>query len=124
MTQGFLVRLSGDLDVGDEYWQQLAERCQWIIEIEARDRGNGTSNMQWGRLRPRRHTRTPLAHSPALDPSPTPIRTSGPFFAARIFVRATRSVSPDRCVQLRTRSAAGVRVYMEGFRVLPYGETR
>ncbi len=114
---GFLVRLSGDLDVGDDYWQQLAERCQWIIEIKARQ---GERNVEYA-VGPTaaEAVRTPLAHFQHWTiPHPDP--DTGPFFAARIFVRATRRVTgPVRAFAL---GAAGVRVYMEGFRVLPYGE--
>ena len=114
---GFRVRLSGDLDVGDEYWQQLAERCQWIIEIEARQ---GERNVAYA-VGPTvaEATRTPSARAQHWTyPHPDP--DAGPFFSARIFARGTgrfRGPMGDFA-----RGAAGVRVYMEGFRVLPYGE--
>ena len=114
---GFRVRLSGDLDVGDDYWQQLAERCQWIIEIEARQ---GERNVEYA-VAPTTSeaARTPRARSEHWTyPHPDP--AAGPFFSARIFVRATRRFTGP--VRDFARGAAGVRVYMEGFRVLPYGE--
>lgn len=114
---GFRVRLLGDLDVGDDYWQQLAERCQWIIEIEARP---GKRNVEYA-VAP---TKNEAAHTPRARSEhwthPHPDPESGPFFTARIFVRATKRVTGP--VRNFARSAAGVRVYMEGFRVLPYGE--
>ena len=114
---GFRVRLSGDLDVGDDYWQQLAERCQWIIEIKA---SRGERNVEYA-VGPTSAEagRTPLARAHRWTyPHPDP--DAGPFFSARIFVRATtRFTGPVRDF---ARGAAGVRVYMEGFRVLPYGE--
>ena len=114
---GFRVRLSGDLDVGDDYWQQLAERCQWIIEIKAR---KGDRNVEYA-VGPTTAevTRTPSARAQHWTyPHPDP--DAGPFFSARIFVRATRRFTGP--VRDFARGAAGVRVYMEGFRVLPYGE--
>ena len=114
---GFLVRLSGDLDVGDDYWLQLAERCQWVIEIEARQ---GERNVQYSVGPTAAETvHTPLACAQHWTyPHPDP--ETGPFFSARIFVRATRRFTGP--VRDFARGAAGVRVYMEGFRVLPYGE--
>ena len=114
---GFLVRLSGDLDVGDDYWLQLAERCQWVIEIQARQ---GERHVEYA-VGP---TAAETAHTPRARPQhwtyPHPDPEAGPFFSARIFVRATRRFTGP--VRDFARGAAGVRVYMEGFRVLPYGE--
>ena len=114
---GFRVQLTGDLDVGDDYWQLLAERCQWVIEIEARQ---GARYVEYA-VAP---TTKEAAHTPQARSEywtyPHPDLKAGPFFSARIFVRATRRFTGP--VRDFARGAAGVRVYMEGFRVLPYGE--
>lgn len=114
---GFEVRLSGDFDVGDEFWRELAERCQWVIEIEAKQ-GNSFVEYAIGPTA-EEASRTPLARAEHwTHPHPDP--EDGPFFSARIFVRSTRRV--PRQLQFFARGAAGIRLFMEGFRVLPYGD--
>src|SRR5207248_11753204 len=44
----------------------------------------------------------------------------GPFFQARIFVQVDPKATPSE--RRRIRHESGVRVYVEGFRILPYGE--
>ena len=114
---GFTVRLSGDFDVGEAYWRELAERSQWVIEILAK---RGSTSVEYA-IGPTiaETNRTPSARAEHWRyPHPDP--EVGPFFSARIFVRATRRV--PRPQQAFARGAAGIRLYMEGFRVLPYGE--
>ena len=114
---GFSVRPTGDLDVGDDFWHRLAERCQWVIEIEARQGARYVEYAVAPTTNEARHT--PLARSETwMYPHPDP--EAGPFFSSRIFVRATRRFTGP--VRDFARGVAGVRVYMEGFRVLPYGE--
>ena len=114
---GFSVQLTGDFDIGEEYWLQLAERSQWVIEIQAK-RGNPLVEYAVGPTLSET-IRTPLARAGYWKyPHPDPI--SGPFFSARIFVRATRRIPGP--LQGFARGAAGIRLFMEGFRVLPYGE--
>ena len=52
-------------DVGDDYWLQLAERCQWIIEIEARQ-GERQRRVCRGAHRCRSNPH-PFGARPALD---------------------------------------------------------
>ena len=114
---GFSVRLSGEFDVGEEFWRELAERSQWVIEILAK-RGCEFVDYAIGPTIDET-SRTPSARSERWK-YPHPAPEVGPFFSARIFVRATRRV--PRPQQAFARSAVGIRLYMEGFRVLPYGE--
>ena len=114
---GFKVSLTGDFDIGDNYWLDLAERSQWIIEILAKP-GERFVEYVIGPTLPEL-VRTPLARQEYWRyPHPDP--DSGPFFSARIFVRTSRRV--PRPLQGFARGAAGIRLFMEGFRVLPYGE--
>ena len=114
---GFTVQLTGDFDVGDELWRDLAERSQWVIEIRA-TQGNALVEYAIGPTLAETN-RIPIAR-PEHWTFPHPDPDEGPFFSARIFVRATRRVPSS--LQRFARGAAGVRLYMEGFRVLPYGE--
>ena len=117
LDPGFRVHLTGDFDVGDSYWLDLAERSQWIIEILA-EPGEPFVEYAVGPTLPE-VVRTPLAR-PEYWRYPHPNPDSGPFFFARIFVRSTRRVPGP--LQGFARGAAGIRLFMEGFRVLPYGE--
>ena len=114
---GFAVRLSGDFEIGEPLWRELAERAQWVIEIQAQQ---GNSFVEYA-IGP---TISEVNQTPAARAEywryPHPDPEEGPFFAARIFVRATRRV--PRPLQGFARGAAGIRLFMEGFRVLPYGE--
>ena len=114
---GFKVRLSGDFDIGEDYWRELAERSQWVIEIQAK-KGDRFVKYAIG------PTVAETMRSPSAGAGhwtyPHPDAEAGPFFSARIFVRATRRIPGP--LQGFARGASGVRLYMEGFRVLPYGE--
>ena len=114
---GFAVRLSGDFEIADPLWRELAERAQWVIEIQA-EQGNSFVEYAIGPT-VAEENQTPAARAEYWTyPHPDP--EAGPFFAARIFVRATRRV--PRPLQGFARGAAGIRLFLEGFRVLPYGE--
>ena len=114
---GFRVQLSGDFDIGESYWRELADRSQWVIEIEAK-KGDGFVTYAIGPTVAER-----MRVSSAVSrywTYPHPDAEAGPFFSARFFVRTTRRVPGP--LQGFARGVAGVRLYMEGFRVLPYGE--
>lgn len=114
----FEVRLEGDLGGGDEYWQLLENQAKWVIEIRS-SRDDGKIHYAIAPT-PRTLKESPDATTvfTAVDhPNPS----AGPFFDARIFLRV--GVSKLKTDQRTWASrASGVRVYMEGFRVLPYGE--
>ena len=114
---GFEVHLTGDFDTGDNYWLDLAMRSQWIIEILAKP-GEPFVEYAIGPTLPE-VGRTPLARQ-GYWKYPHPDPESGPFFSARIFVRSHTRV--PRTLQAFARTSAGIRLFMEGFRVLPYGE--
>ncbi len=112
---GFALIADGDFSVGDDYWEELGRLMSWVIEIDARESTvqvavAPTSAHLESRRTSARVVRAQLPH---------PLPTEGPFFQARIFVReqAVRGA-----IRTFARRASGVRVYSEGFRVLPYGE--
>ncbi|MCK5806119.1 MAG: ATP-binding protein, partial [Lentisphaeria bacterium] len=116
--KGFKVALTGDFEVGEEYWQSVLESAFWVVEILAsREDGKVTY-----RITPTTrclqdnsdaHQQTYVMDHP--DPE------NGPFFESRILIREG---SGNFGTSLRgwVGRNAGIRVYMEGFRVLPYGE--
>ena len=117
---GFMVLLEGDFLAGKEYWEVIAEMANWVIEI----RTNRDSARVSFAIAP---TRRMLAKNPdakaytTTSAHPDPER--GPFFDARILVREGRFRGKGASRQ-RTwaAKASGIRVYLEGFRVLPYGD--
>jgi signal transduction histidine kinase len=117
---GFRVILDGDFAGGDDYWQVVAESSSWIIEINAKRNETKVDVV----IAP---TNLILRQKPWVKPTSLqidhPDTQNGPFFQSRILVRE----GPLRGSGARSRldwarRSAGVRVFMEGFRVLPYGE--
>ena len=116
---GFSVVLDGEFATGEDYWQALAEVADWIIEVDAA--------RQDGKIH---YAITPTLRTLRVNPDAEGSRLSvnhpeaaGPFFQARIFVREGRLPG-----SFTNRSwvvgASGIRVFLEGFRVLPYGEPK
>ncbi len=117
---GFKVRLEGAFDVGEEYWQSVASAASWTIEIDASENRKTVEVA----VTP---TRKALESAHRSDKPiqrvfriPHPAPDEGPFFQSRILVREGRSGSREQQQWLGRMS--GIRVYVEGFRVLPYGE--
>lgn len=118
----FSVELRGELEVGEEYWANLAQAADWVVEIDAGKPGSdGDAVTRYG-ISPtvRGQKEHPAAKSRYIyevkaAPDEGDIR-----FQARILIREKRLGGVDQ--QWLGRSA-GVRVFMEGFRVLPYGES-
>jgi Histidine kinase-, DNA gyrase B-, and HSP90-like ATPase len=116
--QKFGVRLEGDLAPPEDYWTTALHAADWVIEIDADSQSKnvlyGVAPTERARKKvPNAAVRTfTLAH-----PEPE----TGPFFQARILVRTGAMRGSDEVKGWVGRSS-GIRVYMEGFRVLPYGE--
>ncbi|MCM0674004.1 ATP-binding protein [Micromonospora phytophila] len=112
---GFRVNLSGDLDTGDDLWDKASENFEWLVEIEAL--GDTV-----------RYHIAPLASYAKREPAARAYyfeksdpAAERPRFQARIFTNPNSSTRRGPLAGF-VRSNAGVRVYLEGFRVLPYGE--
>ena len=116
----FHVKLEGDFAAGENYWALVAEMANWVLEIRAEPKNNDVEFT----IAPTKKT---LRANPEaipihqLIPHPTPTR--GPHFDARILVREG-SMKLTRDQRVWATRTSGVRVYMEGFRVLPYGDVR
>jgi signal transduction histidine kinase len=116
---GMEVEFQGDFALAEEQWLVVAEQASWILEIDAR-RDEGVVEYA---LAPTASTKSEHAHASRLrfkvdHPDPA----SGPFFQARILCREGAWPRAVKETNLLRRSF-GIRVYLEGFRVLPYGES-
>ena len=114
----FRTKLTGDFTAGEDFWQALTQAADWLIEIDARE---ATNKVHYNIVPSSRFKKeAPDAHRihHRID-HPTP--ENGPFFQARILVRSG-VLEGSKQVKSWAASNAGIRVYMEGFRVLPYGE--
>ena len=110
---GFDVLLSGEFETGDTFWPELPNIASWILEIDAslhRTRFAISPTYRTKELTPRA-TRQVFEHSYPYPDRPPP-------FQARIVVREGRLDLSRRLIAANS----GVRVYVEGFRVLPYGD--
>jgi signal transduction histidine kinase len=115
--QQFNVKLEGEFAAGEEYWRLIEEHAAWVIEIRSRP---GESVKY--KVAPTNRTLKELPDAIAYEAMINhPAPETGPFFDARIFLRVGQLLVRGDQRVWATRSS-GVRVFMEGFRVLPYGE--
>ncbi len=118
VTSPFQVNLEGDFAASDDYWALVAEMANWVLEIRT-DSNNGYVSFA---IAP---TKKKLRENPEIEafyhsiPHPAPER--GPHFDARILLREG-SLKLTRDQRSWATNTSGVRIYLEGFRVLPYGE--
>ncbi|MDC0721658.1 sensor histidine kinase [Nannocystis bainbridge] len=113
---GFTLTLEGDFETGEGYWPAVLAAAGWLLEIDA-----SPERVRYA-VAPTKKTLTEFPAARPIEVSePHPASERGPFFQARIFIREGANTR-DRNERSWASRVAGVRVYMEGFRVLPYGE--
>jgi signal transduction histidine kinase len=106
--QGFKVIRTGDLDVGDQHVHNVASTADWLIEIKA-ELSSPTVEIV---IQPTsRFEKEYSSAKKRMFRVPRP--PAAPAFEARIYSRWGKGWD-----------SPGVRVYQEGFRVLPYGDSR
>lgn len=114
----FRTKLTGDFTAGEDFWQALVQAADWMIEIDAK---GSTKKVHYNIVPSSRFKReAPEArriHNVIEHPNPE----TGPFFQARILVRSG-ILEGGRQIKAWAANNAGIRLFMEGFRVLPYGE--
>jgi signal transduction histidine kinase len=116
---GFDIILEGEFEPGEDYWQNLAQAANWVIEIDALSEPGDVLYT----IAPTQKTLHAYSDAKRRDFClEHPDSRLGPFFQARILVREGQSGS--RQITRWARRASGIRVFLEGFRVLPYGEPR
>ena len=119
-TSPFQVNLEGDFAAGEDYLALVAEIATWVLEIQAVP---GSDEVHFS-VAPTRKTREDNPEARGFNQSiPHPTPDKGPHFEARILVREGRF---RRHTDQRVwgTHVSGIRVYMEGFRVLPYGDQK
>lgn len=116
----FQVKLEGDFAAGENYWALVAELANWVLEIRA---DPNSKDVDFAIAPTKKTLRTNPAAESAHQTIPHPTPEHGPHFDARILVREG-SMNLTRDQRVWATRTSGVRVYMEGFRVLPYGEAR
>lgn len=113
---GFDLKLEGDFEVGENYWPAVLETANWVLEVDASGRA-----VRYAVLPTRRMLKEARNAGPHSFSESHPDPEIGPFFQARLLLREG-TASGKRDERAWANQVAGVRVYMEGFRVLPYGE--
>jgi signal transduction histidine kinase len=113
---GLKVKLEGAFETGDNYWTSVVDAAHWVLEIDASSTGLRyfvSPTAQWIRKNGAFEARSWSEEHPSPE--------EGPFFQARIIIRegSAKGRTDTRAWASRV---SGVRVYMEGFRVLPYGD--
>ena len=116
----FQVNLEGDFAAGENYWALVADMANWVLEIQA-DPNNEHVGFA---IAPTKKTLRENPDAKGIYQSrPHPAPKRGPHFDARILVREG-SPKFTRDQRVWATNSSGVRVYLEGFRVLPYGEPK
>jgi Bacterial Ig-like domain (group 3) len=116
-TAPFVSKLQGDFSTGENYWPTFAASADWFIDIDAVTFPNSIDyqlipTVQFRKANPKAKIQK---YSIKREKG-----KSVPKFQARIVVKEGQQGGGP----LREWAAAnsGIRVFMEGFRVLPYGE--
>lgn len=114
---GLKLELEGDFRDPEEFWGSVQAKAEWVMEIRAARGMPVTFSLAPTRVG--RDANSFGQPTTATTPHPTP--EVGPFFDARILLR------PGHVPAIETgwtELNSGIRIYLEGFRVLPYGEPR
>ncbi len=116
---GIKYELSGDFDTGEDYWPQIAQSSHWVVEVDASPK---RKKIKIG-ISPTRHGVAEFRDAqPRQFEIDHPVPEVGPYFQSRFFIR--EGGGGERGFQKWLNRSNGIRVYSEGFRVLPYGESQ
>lgn len=116
---GMTIDLEGELRSGDDPASQFGGLASWVLEVDA-----GKDVVKYG-VAPTQRLIGELGHEP--EGQSFKLSRNGDRdglvsrleFQARVLIATTQ---PPAALRETLRRTSGVRVYMEGFRVLPYGE--
>jgi signal transduction histidine kinase len=106
---GFQIQFGGDLEVGDQQIPDVAQAASWVAEIDFEHR-SGSMRVA---VSPTKTAKRDYPLSEGFSFERKLGRGAGPSFRARIFQQSKRKWAP---------AVQGIRVFMEGFRVPPYGD--
>lgn len=108
---GFEVIFGEELGIGDQLLPELANAAHWIAEI-AYDRDSGLLEIA---VTPTETGKTAIRTAEGFQFTKQVGSNAGPTFRGRILQMSNKNWAP---------AVQGIRVFMEGFRVPPYGDPR
>lgn len=114
--EGFSLEFGGDFSHAYDAWNEVALGTNWVLEIDSSPRGITVTIVPTARTT----DRIPEAKTVTVKYKPE-AGSRQPKFTARILAREGLRSGTRRTGEFASR-AAGIRVYMEGFRVPPYGD--
>ena len=120
-NSNFELELADDFNVGESFWAAVVDQKAWLLEIDA---SSSSTNVEF-LITPSRAAKLafPFASSFRTSTAVNEDKLDGrPRFHARIVIREGQ-VRADGVTRSFAQSVFGVRVYVEGFRVAPYGES-
>jgi len=119
-AEEFICRLENELAEEDDYWDVVADVADWVIEIDARE-----ATVRYAVIPTKRHAeelrKKGVEASRCVVKGKHPEPSLGPFFQARILVRIGAATGDAKRKSWLGRMS-NIWVFMEGFRVLPYGD--
>ena len=119
-ASAFEVELTGDFAGGEQYWELMSAAAKWVLEIRA----TPSSDKVHYAIAPTKLKRADNPQANDFSTSiPHPDPEHGPWFDARILIREGH-VRGTQDQRVWNAQSSGIRVYLEGFRILPYGDQR
>jgi hypothetical protein len=110
--------LSGDFDVGEDYLSRASRSAAWVLEVDAT-----AENVCLGICPTIGYSRANSEAKRRVTTLKYAVPAGAPAFQARILIReGDWDAGQAHTAAWRRSRASGVRLYLEGFRVLPYGE--
>lgn len=128
----FSIEFEGDLDTGDAFWEKVIDQKAYLVEIDATSKARPISVLITASAKAAKDGQKNFSAPRLTEAGVKPLQSERinldwpkeecPTFLAKLLIRdGAASEVPSNAKAFVSR-AAGVRVYVEGFRVLPYGE--
>jgi len=111
------LQLSGEFEVGEAYQTLIADAASWVLEVDS----TGKKPI-FGISPTRRYAKYNLDAERVIRTLDVKSPEEFPKFQARILIREGDWEKGSESAKKWRKAATGVYVFLEGFRVLPYGE--
>jgi signal transduction histidine kinase len=116
---GMRLHLGGDFAAGEDLYRRVVDEAEWLLEIDARGQTVRFAVTPMRTYLSAVRDRVEIADRFDFErPHPSP---DSPRFQARVYVTTGGFGKRTDPFSRFAQEAGGIRVYMEGFRVLPYG---
>lgn len=116
-TAPFVSKLQGDFSTGENYWPTFAASADWFVDIDAVTYPNSIDYHLIPTVQFRKANPTAKIQKYSIKREKS---KNAPKFQARIIVKEGQQGGGP--LKDWATANSGIRVFMEGFRVLPYGE--